>query len=107
MLREKRRRRLARAHDRMRDEPAQEGQIRRHALDARLGERGHERAERFVTGRPVGDQLRDHRVVREADLVALLDAGVDPHRAAWDTVSRQLEPLDPAGLREEVLGSSA
>ena len=44
---------------------------------------------------PGGDQLRDHRVVGDADLVALLDAGVHA-----DPV-REPQVLEPAGLREE------
>ncbi len=80
MLGQERGRRLAGAHDRMRDEPAQEGQVRRHTLDQCLGERRCERVERLGAGGCVGDQLRDHRVVGESDFVAFLDAGIDSHR---------------------------
>ena len=50
---------------------------------------------RLGARRPVRDQLRDHRVVRRADLVALLDARVDAH------ARRQAQPLDRPGLRQE------
>ncbi len=78
MLREERRRRLARAHDRMRDEPAQEREVRLRPLDLGLGERARQQLERLLPVVPVRDQLRDHRVVREPDLVALLDARIHP-----------------------------
>ena len=42
-----------------------------------------------------GDQLRDHRVVAEADLVAFRDAGLDAHRI------REPQPLEPSRLRQE------
>ena len=61
----------------VRDEPAQERQVRRHALDHGLGERGGEPVERLVARRAVRDQLREQRVVGGADLVALVDARVD------------------------------
>ena len=47
---------------------------------------------------PVGDELRDHRVVREADLVSLLDAGVDAN------AGRQHEAFEPPRLGQEVPG---
>ena len=53
------------------------GKVRRDALDLGLRERGGEPLQRLVAVSPVRDQLRDHRVVREPDLVALLDARVD------------------------------
>ena len=43
----------------------------------------------------VRDQLRDHRVIGDADLVALLDAGIDAD-PGW-----QPQPLEPAGLGKE------
>ena len=63
-----------------------------------------EPVERLVARLAVRDQLRDHRVVGEPDLVALLDAGVDA-----DSVG-QPQPLEPARLRQErarVLGVEA
>ena len=54
-----------------------------------------EPVERLVARLAVRDQLRDHRVVGDADLVALLDAGVDAD------AGRQPQPLEPAGLGEE------
>ena len=62
------------------NEPAEEGQIGRHAFDYGLVERQLELRERLVPVGAVGDQLGDHRVVREADLVALLDSRIDPER---------------------------
>ena len=44
----------------------------------------------------MSDELRDHRVVGEPDLVTLLDAGVDA-----DGARRQCELLDAAGLGKE------
>ena len=78
MLGQERRRRLAGADDRVGDEPAQERQVRGHSADLGLGERVCQACERLGARRPVRDQLRDHRVVGGADLVALLDARVDP-----------------------------
>ena len=51
--------------------------------------------ERLVARRPVRDQLRDHRVVAEPDLVAFRDSCIDPHSR------RQAQPLDRSGLGEE------
>ena len=65
-------------------------------LDLGLGERVA--ASRSSASSRVGavrDQLRDHRVVGDADLVALLDARVDADPG------RQPQPLDAPGLREE------
>ena len=76
--------------DGMRDEPAEERQVRRHAADLGLRERVREPGERLGARRPVRDQLRDHRVVAEPDLVALLDARVDAD------ARRQAQPLDPS-----------
>ena len=98
------RRRLAGAHDGVPHEPAQERQVGDEALDLGLVERMPEPLERLLARPSVGDQLRDHRVVADPDLVALLDAGVDPDRLG------QPQPLDPARLREErlrVLGVEA
>ena len=81
----------------MGDEPAQEREVRRQALDHGLGERVPQPEQRLVARRPVGDQLRDHRVVGDAHLVALFDAGVDAD------ARRQAESLDPARLGEEGL----
>ena len=81
----------------MRDEPAQERQVRDHALDLGLCERGAEPVERLGARVAVGDQLRDHRVVGEPDLVAFLDA-----RVHADT-RRQPKPRQLPGLRQERL----
>ena len=85
----------------MRDEPAQEREVRRQPLDGGLRECVLQPEQRLVPRRAVGDQLGDHRVVGDADLVALVDAGVhaDP--------GGKPQPLDPARLREERAGSSA
>ena len=85
------------AHDRVPHEPAQERQVGDEALDLGLVERMPEPLERLLARPSVRDQLRDHRVVADPDLVALLDAGVDPDRLG------QPQPLDPARLREERL----
>ena len=53
--------------------------------------------ERLVPGLPVRDQLGDHRVVADADLVSLLDARVHADRL------RKPQPLDPTCLGEEGL----
>jgi len=58
-------------------EPAQERQVRRHAFDDRLVERVPQRRECVRARRPVRDQLPDHRVVCDPDLVSLGYAGVD------------------------------
>ena len=79
----------------MGDEPAQEGQVRRDAADLGLGKRVSEPRERLGPRRPVRDQLRDHRVVADADLVALLDAGIDADPC------REAQPLERPRLREE------
>ena len=57
-----------------------------------VGERGREPVERLVARRGVRDQLRDHRVVRGADLVALLDAGVDADRRPAAGAARSGRP---------------
>ena len=85
----------------MRDEPAQEGEVRRHAVDVGLGERGGEPVERLRARRAVRDELREQRVVARADLVALLDAGVDAERGG--RTSRWSRPACGRKLR----GSSA
>ena len=95
MLGKECRRRAAGPDVRVRDEPAQERQVRRHAFDDGLRQRRLEPVERIVARRPVRDELRDHRVVRERDLVALRDARVDADRL------RQDEPRDAAALRQE------
>ena len=61
----------------MRGEPAQERQVRDDAADLGLAQRGREAVVRLDARLAVGDELRDHRVVRGADLVAFLDARVD------------------------------
>jgi len=76
-------------------EPAEEGQVGDDALDLGLVERGGKPVERLFARVAVRDQLRDHRVVGGADLVALLDARVDAN------VRGQPEPLDPPRLRQE------
>src|SRR4029078_8678932 len=62
---------------RMGNEPAEEGEIRLHAADLSLAQRGGERIERFLPRLLVSDQLRDQRVVGDQDRVAFLDALVD------------------------------
>ena len=54
-----------------------------------------EPVERLLARVAGGDELRDHRVVRGADLVALAHAGVDADPL------RQPQPLEPPGLRQE------
>ena len=95
MLGQERGRHAAGAHRGMDDEPAKKREVRRHAGDLGLGERLAESLERLVPRRAARDQLRDHRVVGGADLVALLDARVDAN------VRGQPEPLDPPRLRQE------
>src|SRR2546427_6976000 len=95
MLDEEGRRRPALAYVRMRDQPAQEGQVGDDSLDLGLGQRISEPVERLVARRLRRDQLRDHRVVGDADLVALLDPSVDPD-SCWEPQS-----LDLPGLRQE------
>src|ERR1041385_5735656 len=79
----------------MRDEPAQERQVRDDAADLGLAEGVAQPAERFRPRRAVGDQLRDQRVVRHSDLVALRDTRVDTNRFRW------AQPLHTPRLREE------
>ena len=95
MLDEKRCRRPALAHDGMRDEPAEERHVRDHALDLGLVERLGEPVERVGPALAVRDELCDQRVVREADLVTLVGARVDPDRAG------KAQPVDAPCLREE------
>jgi hypothetical protein len=64
----------------VRDEPAQEWEVRRDAPDHGLVESGGEHVERSVPVSSVSDDLRDQRVVRDADLVAFLDPGVHTNR---------------------------
>ena len=88
----------------MGDEPAQERQIRGHPADLGRGERVGEPVERRRARRRVCDQLCDQRVVAGADLVALLDAGVDAHSR------RQPQPFERPRLRQErpgILGVEA
>src|SRR5581483_3975289 len=73
----------------------EERQVRRDAADLRLAQRGCEPVEGLGTVRAVRDELRDHRVVRRADLVALRDAGVDAD------AGREPQPLNAARLRQE------
>ncbi len=61
----------------MRDEPAQEREVGGDAADLRLPQRLRETVERLPARVAGGDQLRDQRVVRAADLVALAHAGID------------------------------
>ena len=95
MLGEERRRRLARAHGGVADEPAQEREVRRHADDLGLVERRAQPVERVVACPAVRDELGDHRVVREADLVALLDPRIDSN------ARREAETLEAPRLRQE------
>ena len=80
MLGEERRRRLPLAHHRVRDEPAQERQVGRDAVDVGFRERFGQQVESPLPGVGPSDELRDHRVVGDPDLVAFLDAGVDADR---------------------------
>ena len=82
----------------MGDEPAEEREVRRDPRDLRFGERVREAIERLHPCGAMRDELRDHRVVAEADLVALLDARVHTH-----DIARQPKALDAAGLRQERL----
>src|SRR5207244_3270933 len=95
VLDEEGRRRLAGTHGGVRDEPAEEGEVRRHPFDFRLLERGAQAVERLGPRRAVRDQLREQRVVRCADLVALRDACVDAD------ARRQPQPRDAPRLWEE------
>ena len=79
----------------MPDEPAQEGQVRDDAFDLGLGERLGEPVEGLRARLAVRDQLGDHRVVGDPDLVAFLDSRVDANAVG------QAEPLQAAGLGEE------
>src|SRR5262249_4142360 len=58
-------------------------------------ERALETVERLLAVAAVRHELRDHRVVADTDLVALLDPRVNAHAGG------QAQPLDPPGLREE------
>ena len=108
VLGEERGRCVSRAHHWVRDEPTEKREIRRDAFDVRLGERGSEAVERRVAGRCVRDELRDHRVVGEADLVALLHAGVDANPMNLVTLCHlAAQALDSARLGKKVLESSA
>src|SRR5262245_36132483 len=95
MLDEERSRRVACADGGMANEPAEEGKVRRDALDLRLREGGGEALERVDARVAVRDQLRDHRVVGDPDLVALGNAGIDADP------SRETQTLDAPGLRQE------
>jgi hypothetical protein len=77
---EERRRRATGTHVRMPDEPAQERQVRRDAVDACLLECLLQTVERVVARRAVRDQLREHRVVGARDRVSLGDTAVDADR---------------------------
>ena len=66
----------------MRDEPAQEGEVGVDAYDLGLLERGGEQLERLAAIAALGDDLGDHRVVRDPDLVPFLDSRVDAHPGA-------------------------
>ncbi len=79
----------------MPDEPAEKREIRRDAADLRLLQSLRQAVERLLARVAGGDELRDHRVVRGADLVALAHARVDTDPF------RQPQPLQPAGLGEE------
>ncbi len=78
-----------------RDEPSQEREVGGHPADFGLTQGGCESVERLGAGGPVRDQLGDHRVVGEPDLVTLLDSGVDADAAG------QPQHVDAPGLREE------
>ena len=72
----------------VRDEPAQEREIGHEPGDLGLRECPRQLVERLVTRCAAGDELRDHRVVARPDLVARLDAGVDPHAARAGRAAR-------------------
>ncbi len=82
------------------DEPRQELDVVRDAHDPELREGGLHARQGQLARRVPDDQLRDHRVVPGRDLVALLDARVDP-----DVVRglglREVE--EPPGRRQEPL----
>jgi hypothetical protein len=79
----------------MRRKPAQEREVRDHALDLGCRQRLTQAGERLVAIRAVRDQLRDQGVVGGADLVPLLDASVDAD------LLREPQLLDPPGLWQE------
>ena len=97
MLAEKGGRDGTRAKGGMAHEPAEERQVARDTLDDRRIEGELELRDRVVAIAAVCDQLGDQRVVREPDLVALLDPGVDPDSGG------QGEPVNRARLGEERL----
>ena len=76
-------------------EPAQERQVRRHALDGRHVQGVRELRDRTFAVGPVGDELRDHRVVGEPYSVALLGARVHAN------VGRKDQPREPSRLGEK------
>ena len=89
--------RLAADEARMLEQRAMEAEQRRRPFDAELGERAKHPRDRPLAVDVVDDQLGDHRVVEVADLVACLDAGVDPNPRAGRLAIRG----DPARRRQE------
>ena len=79
----------------MRHQPAQKREVRRDTPDLRLLQRLRQAVERLLARVPGRDELRDHRVVRGADLVPFAYPRVDA-----DSL-REPKPLEPASLRQE------
>ena len=77
MLGEKRGRCFTGSDGRVRDEPAQQAEVRRDASDPRGAERRPERLEGLTARLPVRDELGHERVVGHGDVVARLDSRVD------------------------------
>ena len=88
---------LARQHDRLADEPAEEPQVRRQPKDDRAIESVGQPRQRLGAIGAVGDDLGQHRVESTADLVALDDAGIDPDAGT----ARPSKALDAPGRRKE------
>src|SRR5262249_7009180 len=88
-------RRVADSIRRVRDEPAQEREVRDEAADVGLVEGVAQPLDRLVAARTGRDELCDQRVVTRPGLVSLLYAGVDPD------ARRQAKALDRPGLRKE------
>ena len=83
------------------DQPAQEPQVRRQTQHDGLIERPRQAAQRICPVEPARDDLRQHRIEPATDLVALRDAGIDPH-AVPDGPSEALDA--PCRRQEPVLG---
>src|SRR4029079_5394245 len=86
--------------------PHQHGKERNVVAEAVDGESVKRVAHMLDRGEPfrrMGDELRDHRVVIDADLATLLDAGVEPRGdAVLGAERRRLVAHQPPGRRQEV-----